>query len=244
MARIATLVLRIVWANRQHNIRVAIAANILVNAGILIVYIINLVLAQRILRAKKPRIGWHSTVRVAYKILYSSIPTALVMVITSVVVSLYTLNTHTRTVCRDIQLTALTYLLCFTCLPLIHLAAAYMLPKSEEETFGQGGMISKTTILAMTSALSLLIAGFKAGAAWSPPRPAFNPAWYDSKACFYVFNFTFEICILCIFVFGRIDQRFYVPDGSNKAGDYTRSQQRVEAVSAEKPDDTKERADL
>lgn len=244
MARVVTLVLRIVWANRQHNIRLAIAANIFVNAGILIIYIINLILAQRILRGKQPRIGWHPVVRISYKILYCSIGAALAMVITSVVVSLYTQNTHTRSICRDIQLTTLTYLLFFTCLPLVHLAAAYLLPKSEEETFGQGGMVSKTIVLAMSSSLSLLITGFKAGGVWSPPRPATNPRWYDSKACFYVFNFTLEICILCIMVFGRIDQRFYVPDGCNRAGDYTRLQKQADAVSAGKSADLKERGEL
>ncbi|KAH6681822.1 hypothetical protein B0J14DRAFT_648242 [Halenospora varia] len=43
MARVGTLVLRIAWATRQHNIRLAIAAQIFVNAGILVVYIVNLV---------------------------------------------------------------------------------------------------------------------------------------------------------------------------------------------------------
>lgn len=247
MARVGTLVLRILWANRQRNIRLAIAAQIFMNAGILIVYILNLVLAQRILRAKQPRLGWHPKIRIAYKILYSSIGAALAMVITSVVVSLYTLNTHTRSTCRDIQLAALTYLLCFTCLPLIHIAVAYLLPKSEEETFGQGSMTSKTIILTISSSLSVLIAGFKAGGAWTPPRPASNPAWFDSKACFYVFNFTLEICILSTLVFGRIDQRFYVPDGCNQAGDYTRLQRQSsleEGVNVERPEDTKEKGEF
>src|ERR1700685_324481 len=47
MARVATLVLRISWANRPHNVRLAIAAQIFVNAGVLIIYIVNLILAQR-----------------------------------------------------------------------------------------------------------------------------------------------------------------------------------------------------
>jgi hypothetical protein len=246
MARVATLVLRISWANRPHNVRLAIAAQIFVNAGVLIIYIVNLILAQRVLRAKKPRIGWHPVVRVTYKILYVAIGAALAVVITSVVVSVYTLNSHTRSICRDIQLAALTYLLCFTCLPIIHIAAAFLLPKSEGEAFGQGSMKSKTIILAVSSCLCMSIAGFKAGANWSPPRRAIDPAWYDSKACFYVFNFTLEICILCTLIFGRIDQRFFVPNGCNGAGDYTRLRQKsvVDAVNREVSDDTKEKGEL
>lgn len=222
-ARVATLVLRIVWATRPYNIRVAIAAQILLNAGILIVYIINLVLAQRILRAKQPNIGWNPILRATYKALYLSIGAALVTVITSVVVSFYTLNPHTRSQCRDIQLAVLTYLLVFISLPLLHVMAVLILPKSNhEEAFGEGSMTSKLVIVTLSSCLGIIIAGFKAGANWSPPRPANNPAWYDSKACLYVFNFAMETLTLCVLTFGRIDKRFFVPNGCKGPGDYTR----------------------
>lgn len=226
MARVATLVLRIAWSTRQHNIRLAIAANIFVSAGILIIYILNLVLAQRILRAMQPTIGWNPVLRVAYKVLYYSIGTVLVMVITSLVVSLYTLDLHTRSTCRDIQLAALTYLLIFTCLPLIHILIAIILPTpSDAETFGipnYQNMRTKILIITGSSLLCLLNAGFKAGVNWSPPRPARYPPWYDSKTCFYCFIFVVEICILALLTFSRMDRRFWIPNGSTGAGDYTR----------------------
>ncbi|OAP55552.1 hypothetical protein AYL99_10525 [Fonsecaea erecta] len=223
MARIATLCLRISWATSPHNVRLAIAAQIFVNAGILIVYIINLILAQRILRASQPRIGWNPILRAAYKFLYIGIAAALIMVITSVVLSSYTLNPHTRSACRDIQLAAITYLLVFTCLPVIHTAVAAILPTSQDaENFGQGGMKSKLVIVTCSGCLCMLIAGFKAGITWETPRPVTNPPWYDSKACFYVFNFTLEIILLALLTFSRIDKRFYIPNGSTKPGDYSR----------------------
>jgi hypothetical protein len=55
-----------------------------------------------------------------------------------------------------------------------------------------------------------------------PPRLVTNPPWYDSKACFYIFNFSLEILLLGILTFTRIDKRFFVPNGSKQAGDYTR----------------------
>lgn len=226
MARVATFALRIVWAERQHNIRLAIAANIFVSAGILIVYILNLVLAQRILRAMQPSIGWNPILRVAYKALYASIGAALVMVISSLVISLYTLDLHTRSKCRDIQLTAITYLLIFTCLPLIHILVAILLPTPQDaETFGIANyqnMRTKVLIVTASSLLCLLITGFKAGVNWSPPRPARNPPWYDSKASFYSFTFMLEIFVLAILTFSRIDKRFWIPDGCTGVGDYTR----------------------
>jgi hypothetical protein len=222
-ARVATLVLRIAWANRQTNIRLAIAAQIFVNAGVLVVYIVNLILAQRILRAKHPRLGWNLIMRTAFKILYAIIGLALAAVITSVVISFYTLNTHTRTICRDIQLAALTYVLLFTCLPIFHMVAVISFPKSDdEELFGEGSMRSKSMIVSASSALCILIAGFKTGTSWSPAPPLTDPAWYDSKASFYIFDFTIEILILSLLTFSRIDKRFFIPNGSKGPGDYTR----------------------
>jgi hypothetical protein len=223
MARVGTLVLRIAWATKQHNIRLAIAASIFVNAGILLVYIINLILAQRILRAMQPRIGWNPVLRVTYKFLYFSIGAALAMVIAAVTISLYTLDIHTRSICRDIQLAALTYLLIFASLPLIHIAVAVLLPTPKDaETFGEGTMRSKLIIVGTSACLCVIIAGFKTGVNWSPPRPLTDPAWYDSKACFYVFNFTCEVLILCLLISSRIYKRFFIPNGSTQPGDYSK----------------------
>ncbi|KAL4813797.1 hypothetical protein BDW67DRAFT_102888 [Aspergillus spinulosporus] len=235
MARITTLVLRIAWANRQHNVRLAIAANVFVNAGVLLVYIINLILAQRILRAKQPHIGWHPIMRIGSKVFYYLIPAALIMVITALVVSSYSLNMTTRSDCRDVQLAAITYLLVFTCLPLLHIIPAVVLPRSEqEESFGQGSMLAKLVIVTVSTCLCILIAGFKAGTLWSPARPISNPAWYHSKAAFYVFNFVLEIMILGVLTFSRIDKRFYIPNGSTKPGDYSRMDKNSGDVSSER----------
>lgn len=222
MARITTLVLRIVWATRQHNVRLAIAANIFVNAGILLVYIINLILAQRILRAKQPRIGWNPIIRHSTKAFYILIGGALIMVITSTVISVYTLNPSTQKSCRDVLLAGITYLLVVTCLPFLHIAPAIILPRSkQEENFGEGKMSTKILIITLSTCACVLIAGFKTGVNWTQPRPATEPMWYHKKASFYVFNFTLEILILCLLTFSRIDKRFFIPNGSTRPGDYS-----------------------
>ena len=161
--------------------------------------------------------------RASYKVLYVGIGGALATVITSAVLQAYTLNPHTKQACRDMLSAASTYLLVFTCLPALHVAAALFLPRAQHaEHFGQGSMKSKLIVIATTSSLCMLIAGFKTGIIWMPPRPARNPPWYDSKACFYIFNFSLEILLLCILTLIRIDKRFHVPNGSKEAGDYTR----------------------
>ncbi|KAI0380008.1 hypothetical protein F5Y04DRAFT_258102 [Hypomontagnella monticulosa] len=227
MARIMTLTLRIVWANRQTNVSLAIAANIFVNAGILIVYVLNLIFAQRILRAKQPFLGWHMALRIVYRALYIGIAAALIMVITALVVSVYSLDQYTLQACRDVQLASGTYLLVITTLPLFITAAAYLFPRSPaEESFGEGSMKTKTISLVVVTCLCILNSGFRAGTAWSPPRSANDPAWYHGKAPFYVFNFALEIIILVIYTGIRIDKRFHIPNGSSQPGHYS---QRIES---------------
>lgn len=224
MSRIVTFILRIVWATHQHNVRLAIAANVFVNAGVLVVYVVNLLFAQRILRARQPALGWHRVLGTILKVSYVGIGGALVLVIFSVVQGSYTLDPQLLKDVRDIQLAAITYLLVFTTLPLWLLAAAhFLLPRSADaEHFGHGSMRAKVIINLVSTCLCIFIAGFKAGTAWETPRPASNPTWYHSRPAFYVLGFVLELLVLSILTFSRVDRRFHVPDGSKQPGDYSR----------------------
>jgi len=66
------------------------------------------------------------------------------------------------------------------------------------------------------------------------PRPRDNPAWYHSKACFYLFNFTIEWVVVALYAIIRVDKRFIVPNKSKGPGDYSR---KVENESDEKTND-------
>ncbi|KAI0451390.1 hypothetical protein F5B21DRAFT_487379 [Xylaria acuta] len=224
MSRIITFILRIAWATHQHNVRLAIAANVFVNAGVLVVYVVNLIFAQRILRARQPTVGWHPSISIVLKVFYVGIGGALILVIYSVVQGSYTLDASILRAVRDIQLAAITYLLVFTTLPLwLLLAAHFLLPKSaDEELFGHGSMRTKVVINVLATCICILISGFKAGTAWETPRPLSNPAWYQSKPAFYVFSFVLELLVLSLLTFSRVDKRFHVPNGSKQPGDYSR----------------------
>ncbi|KAF2216616.1 hypothetical protein CERZMDRAFT_109454 [Cercospora zeae-maydis SCOH1-5] len=217
MARILTLSLRLGVAYHPTNLSLSIASMIFVNAGILIVYIVDLLFVQRIIRARQPEIGWHPLFRVLFKVVYSLVALALVLVIVFIVISFYTLDTHLKVICRNVRLAAITWLLVVAALPLVLLALTWMLQKSKNaQAFGAGSMVTKSLILATSSSLCTLGAGFKAGVNWQAPRPINNPAWYQSKTSFYVFFFVLEILILYFFLAVRVDRRFHVPDGSSK----------------------------
>lgn len=224
MARNMTCIMRIVWAAKPDNVRIAMTAQILNNAGILIIYIVNLIFAQRILRAMQPRIGWNKIMSRVFQLCYILIGAVLVMVITATVITYYTLNPQTRLACADCLKAAITFLFFITLSPLFLLAAAFFLPsqnhRESEETFGQNTMRTKALVVLLSACLAIVIAGFKLGTTFEPPRPIADPAWYDSKAAFYCFGFLLEIFILGVFQVARVDRMFHVPDGSSGVKSY------------------------
>ena len=174
------------------------------------------------------------------------------MVIISVVQSAYTLNTNTLRIDRDIQLYGSTYYaaVSFLPIPLIFGGLVVLPRKTKVEKFGSGRFRSKIVVLLVASALLCLGAAFRCGSVYSStslrlnaylslerkadlktnrttymsPRPRDDPAWYQSKACFYIFNFTVEILVIFLYLLVRVDRRFWVPNGSRAAGDYSRKE--------------------
>ena len=181
------------------------------------------------------------------------------MVITSVVQTAYTLNTNTLRIDRDIQLYGSTYYAIVSFLPIpIVFGGLFVLPrKTKVEKFGSGRFRSKIGFLLAASALLCLGAAFRCGSvyhsfslqlhaypssernadlktnrtAYMRPRPRNDPAWYQSKACFYIFNFGVEIFVIFLYLLVRVDRRFWVPNGSRAAGDYSRQKAVEKATS-------------
>ncbi|EDO03176.1 hypothetical protein SS1G_05656 [Sclerotinia sclerotiorum 1980 UF-70] len=58
-----------------------------------------------------------------------------------------------------------------------------------------------------------------AGTAYKP-REIDDPAWYHSKACFYIFDFGIEIVVLYVYAAMRVDRRFIVPNATKVEGDF------------------------
>jgi len=224
MARTVSCIMRIVWATRPFNVRVAIAAQIFVAAGVVLLFVTNLIFAQRIIRAAHPHSGWHPLMSLFFKAIYVIIVISLVMLITSVVQSPYTRNANTHRIDRDIQLYGQTLFAIVSFLPIPLVVLGLIIPrKIRVEKFGSGRFRSKIYILLSATFLLCLGATFRCGTNYLTPRPRDNPAWYHSKACFYVFNFVVEILVIFLYIFIRVDRRFWVPNNSHMRGDYSRS---------------------
>lgn len=222
MARITACVMRIVWAERPTKIPIAIAAQVFVAAGVVLLFVINLIFAQRIIRASHPHSGWHPLFAKFFLAIYVLIVVSLIMLITAVVQSFYTLNPNTLRIDRDIQLYGQTFYCVIAFLPFPLVLGGLVIPrKTRIEKFGSGRFRSKIRILLFTTGILTLGAAFRVGINYKTPRPRNDPAWYYSKACFYIFNFTLEYVVIILYVVVRVDTRFFVPDGSKGPGDYT-----------------------
>lgn len=222
MARIVTCIMRISSMCKPQNISLAIAASIFVAAGVLLIFIVNLLFAQRLIRATHPNFGWHRAFSLVLKAIYVLIGLTLAMVITTTVQSFYTLRPRTRNIDRDFQLYASTFLAIVSFLPIPIVILGLIIPrKTRVEKFGSGRFRTKVYVLLVASVSVCLGAAFRCGTAWKTPVPRTHPLpAYYSRACFYIFNFVVEIIVVYLYAILRIDLRFHIPDGARGPGSY------------------------
>ena len=223
MARIQACVMRIAWATHPRNTSLVIAASLFVGIGDLVGFVVNLNFAQRILRSLHPKIGWHPVLRIVFTVIYSLIVVNLCLLIAFTVSSYYTLDPDKHRIARDVELYGGTYFAFAAILPLpIAVTVLLVPPKEPTDEFGSGSLRSKVIILLCSTTALALGAWFRAGTSYLGPRPASNPAPYQSKTCFYIFYFAMEILVIWGYLIVRVDRRFYVPDGSNGPGAYSK----------------------
>ncbi len=229
MARVMAMVMRIAWAAQNTNIGVQITAQITTSAGVLLLFVVNLIFAQRILRAAHPHFGWHKAVSVAFKVVYALIAIILIMVVTITIQMFYTINANTLRIDRNIQLAASSFLTAVSFLPLpLVILGVIVHRKTRLEKFGVGRWRTKVGILLAATTLLTLGAAFRCGTAFMPFRPRNNPAWYHAKWCYYFFNFTVEAIVVYLYILVRVDRRFHIPNGSKQAGDYSGRNKQVD----------------
>jgi hypothetical protein len=225
MIRVNACIMRIAYATRQQNVDLAIVAQVFVAAGVVVLFILNLLFAQRLLRGMHPAVGWSRPVGIAFKALYAVFFATFVLVITFTVLSFFTTDPDDRNAYRKVQLYGGSFMTFITVMPLAIVAYIVAVPRrpDAEEPFGSGSWRTKILVVAGSAAILAFGAGFRLGTSAMPPRMINNPAWYHHKACFYVVNFGIELFVAYLWAAVRIDRLFYVPDGSSKVRTYKAS---------------------
>jgi hypothetical protein len=186
-------------------------------------FIINLVLTRRVVRALHPGFGWAKGVTTGFKVLLGSVVSVLIMVVVCSVHSVFTLDLAAKGRERQVLLFAGVYLMVVAFLPTVGMVVAKVVPNRgphKAEGFGKGGMGTKMALLLFTSLVLTLGAGFRAGVNFAA-KPATQPQWYHSRPAFYCFNFAIELVVVYTYAIFRFDQKFYVPEGSSAPGHYS-----------------------
>ncbi|KAF2158586.1 hypothetical protein M409DRAFT_30913 [Zasmidium cellare ATCC 36951] len=225
MARFGTLIFRIAWACRPYNGSVALTATIFVFLGVLVIYCVVLLLSVRTLRARQPTFGWNPWLDNFIKANYWALLVVVLVVIPFGILSGYTKDEELLNACAWIEKVGVLYFFLLNLIaPVLYFLALFM-PRPKDvppENFGTGSMRAKLIILGVVLFFTVFISGFRFGVAWSPYRPLSDPAWYDSRAAFYIIELGFELVITFTLIFTRFDRRFWIPNGSKQPGDYSR----------------------
>lgn len=207
IARVVTFSFRIAWAKSPTDSDLAITANVLLSAGVVLLYIINLNFAQRILRAYRPGIRFEKIAFLAY---YVSVVLVLIAVIVATVVSFFTLEESRLEKCKDTQRFGIIYFAIFCFLPVPIVLFSYLYPSQNKTNFGKLGTLEQKVMIVLAASLILTLeTSFRAAVAFLA-RPANNPAWYDSDAAFYIFLPTLELVVANLYLVTRVDQRFFI----------------------------------
>jgi len=218
MSRIVTIAMRLAWATHPDNIQVSIASSVLNSAGTILLFIINLIFAERILRSLHPKLQEHTTLHTIGKFYIGSVVAVLVILITSVVYGYYTLDPTKQSQFAAMRKFGVIYFTVFSASGMLITLAAIAFPSDDDPVpFGKkGGLRSQVLIVLLASTLLTFGAAFRAGTTFLTPRPASNPAWYHSKAAFYCVYFVVEILVVYLYAIMRVDHRFYVPDKKDR----------------------------
>ncbi|KAK5121774.1 hypothetical protein LTR85_004649 [Meristemomyces frigidus] len=221
--RIMATTLRIVWSVYPKSVKIGIAAMVFVYAGIILLFIANLFFTQRIVRSQHPHFGWTKPFSLALPILLVIIIGSILALIVAVILSFYTLNKTTLTRIRDIQVYGETLyaVVSFLPIPIVTISALARRHPSIRNTqtidkFGSGTMRAKIAIVLVSALFLCLGATWRAATLYLPSEDSTNPVqpWYFSKAFFYCFDFTIEICVVLAWLALRIDKRFFIPNGA------------------------------
>ncbi|KAF2621184.1 hypothetical protein BU25DRAFT_354898, partial [Macroventuria anomochaeta] len=193
--RITAYIMRIVWIFRISDIRIGIASQILLQAGVILVYVGALLSAASLLRVHVKCLPWLTPFLITLSIVTII---SFVANLVSTIVSVHTLQDHVRQTCRDVQRVAATYLVFLTFISVLMLVVVFHVLWTRQKISRISEAKTAGFIFSFVSIVCLLMASFKAGVIWKNPSPLFSPAWYLSLSSLYSFELGPELLVTLI----------------------------------------------
>lgn len=220
MVRTVTCIFRIIWVF-IHPRGVILAAQIFFNGGAAVIFAVNIILTQRIVRAMHPRVGWSPGFSIATRVLALSVPVNIVFQISSLIALFFSVGDEARlTAFEDCLKVGSSWNLFLVSFPFLTISAACAIPGPRPEKFGVGSLRVKTSMILLAAVMLGTGATIRSYATFNPKPPNTTDVLY-SKAVFYPTHFTLEILVVAMYALLRFDLLFHIPNGSKAAGDYT-----------------------
>lgn len=223
------------WAAYPYNLYVMTAAMVFLNAGVILLFVANLLFAQRIVRAQHPHFGWSKPFSLVLPILLLVVIGTTISLVVGVILEFYSRTPTIAIAVRDIKLCGSTIhaIVAFVPIPIVSTSAftrRHLSAKTDEpvDLLGEGPMTAKVAIVISSAVFLTLGAAFRSGTTWLPPTlvmigglPVKTP-WYYSRGSFYIFNFGIELLIAWLWLIVRIDKHFIIPNGAKSPYSYSR----------------------
>lgn len=217
-SRVVTMCLRIAWTANVTIKNLAIAANVFVNGGVLLIYVINLIFLHRYILQIFPSIptnGKHLFNLIAHAYMLSVVP-LLVLVIAPGVQLFLTTDPDIIVTDRTILRFAQCYLTVFVAVQVATVVVVwvYYFLKSRKASGMSGKEVTiRASIIFFVGSLLLWIQAIKTRQTFYTPTPQtpHNPPWFLQRPILYAGLFLPEILCVLIYSVTNIRLRFLKP---------------------------------
>ncbi|KAF5510703.1 hypothetical protein CGCS363_v003948 [Colletotrichum siamense] len=220
MLRTVTCIFRITWSIVTTR-GVILVALITENGGAALLFAVNIFFAQRLLRSIHPKAGWCTAASQTFLLLLFSVPVFILFNGVNLIISFFSVGNLDRLEATDDLIKfGSGYNMFLAAFPVIVVAGCLCIPGPEPEKFGTGSMRVKVALLFFGSFLLMAGHAIRVYALVNKEPPGTDSVIYG-KAVFYTTGFLFELLVVAVYAFGRVDLRFHVPNGASGPGDYS-----------------------
>ncbi|KAK2029745.1 hypothetical protein LX32DRAFT_587985 [Colletotrichum zoysiae] len=225
MLRTVTCIFRITWSIAAKR-GVILVALITENGGASLMFAVNIFFAQRLVRSIHPRVGWSTAFGQLTFVLLISVPVFILFSIAMTIVSFFSVGNADRLeVADDLLKFGSSWNMALAIFPVLVVSGCLCVPGPVPEKFGTGSLRVKVALLYAGALLMITGQSIRIYALFNKELPGTKNAVY-SKAVFYTTGFMFELMVIGLYAMSRVDERFYVRDGSSGPGDYSGDKQR------------------
>jgi hypothetical protein len=218
ISRVVSMSLRIAWTANVTNKNIAIASNIFLNAGVLLLYIVNMLLTHRFVLTIFPHLPTKKTApyNLAFFLYVGSALPLLILVVVPGVQLFLSSDLNTIHIDRDILRFAQCYLTVFVAAPVIAIIAStsiYFFASKKASGLGAGEVSLRAGVLFIAGSLLIWIQAVKILQIFytATPETPLNPPWYLQRPILYSGFFLPELLVLIIYSVVTIRHRYVMP---------------------------------